>query len=750
MVSMKQLAGWLWLACAMAAPAQTAVEHVIHAFANFPKGAVPYGVLTSDSAGNLYGTTYQGGTAFAGAVFKLGASGYRVLYSFKGGADGNGPYAGVALDSAGNLYGTTYQGGAANAGVVYKVSPGGQETVLYSFTGGADGANPYAGVIVDSSGNLYGTTYNGGASKAGVVYKVSPAGQETVLYTFTGGPDGGNPYAGVTADASGNLYGTALAPQPAEGQGGVVYKLDTSGNETVLYTFSSYDHGAASPYGGVILDQAGNLYGTASIGGRKFNGVVYELNTSGVFSALYDFSSIKGPWKPMAGLARDAEGNLYGATQEGGSAGAGAVFELDPAGNLKVLYSIPGGGLSTSSPGPRPNPGVAVDSIGNVYGCTPYEGVAGVVFKVGTAGQESTLYSFAGAASGTYPVSITRDSTGTWYGATNAGGAANAGVVYKVDTDGSETVLYTFTGGADGADPSAGRVVLDPSGNLYGTTFYGGIASDKAGFGVVYEIGASGRRTVLHTFTGGADGGYPGGVILDSAGVLYGAAGGGASGSGVVFRLDPSGKETVLHSFTGGADGGSPSDVMRDAAGNLYGTTYSGGSAGYGVIYKLDPSGAQEVLYNFPGGPDGAAPAAGVVRDSIGNLYGTTTLGGGALYEEGGGVVFKLSAAGQYMVLYAFTGAEDGADPSTGVVRDAAGNLYGADSLGGSASCNLGEGCGVVYELSPSGQLTVLHSFTGGADGTGSGPVVLGAGSIYGPAGGGPSSGGLLYRLTPE
>jgi uncharacterized repeat protein (TIGR03803 family) len=489
----------------MAALGQTPVEHVIHTFDNFPKGAVPYGVLTRDSAGSLYGTTYQGGAAFAGAVFKLSAGGYQVLYSFKGGADGNGPYAGVALDSAGNLYGTTYQGGAANAGAVYKVSPSGRETVLYSFTGGADGANPYAGVIVDSAGNLYGTTYNGGASKAGVVYKVSPAGQETVLYTFTGGPDGGNPYAGVTADASGNLYGTALAPQPAEGQGGVVYKL----------------------------------------------------NTSGVFSALYDFSSVKGPWKPMAGLARDEEGNLYGTTQEGGSAGAGVVFELDTAGNLKVLYSIPGGGPPTSSPGPRPNPGVAVDSIGNVYGCTPYEGVAGVVFKVGAAGQESTLHSFAGAAGGTNPISLTRDSAGNWYGNTYEGGAANAGVVYRADPTGQETVLYTFTGGADGALPSfGGPVALDSAGNVYGTTVGGGSAAGRAGFGVVYKVNASGQETVLHTFTGGADGGYPGGVILDSAGSLYGAAGGGASGSGVVYRLSPSGQETILHSFTGGADAG--------------------------------------------------------------------------------------------------------------------------------------------------------------------------------------------------
>src|SRR5579871_299948 len=207
----RQRAGWRCLTCALAigiVQAQTAVEHVIHTFGNFPKGATPYGTLIRDNSGNMYGTTYEGGSANLGVVFKLDKAGYQVLYSFKGGTDGANPYAGVTLDSAGNLYGTTYYGGTANAGVVYKLDPLGNETVLYTFSGGADGANPYAAVMVDSAGNLYGTTVNGGAAQVGVVYKINPSGQETVLYNFTGGSDA-NPYGGVIADPAGNLYGTA-------------------------------------------------------------------------------------------------------------------------------------------------------------------------------------------------------------------------------------------------------------------------------------------------------------------------------------------------------------------------------------------------------------------------------------------------------------------------------------------------------------------------------------------------------------
>lgn len=172
-------AALVWAACALATAgatqAQTATESVILSFANFPRGANPFAPLLAGTGGALYGTTYEGGQSDLGVVFELAGGSYKVLYSFKGASDGAKPYAGLAQDAAGNLYGTTYQGGTANAGVVYKLTPSGQETVLYSFTGGADGGNPYAGVIVDSAGNLYGTAYGGGANNCtggcGVVYK---------------------------------------------------------------------------------------------------------------------------------------------------------------------------------------------------------------------------------------------------------------------------------------------------------------------------------------------------------------------------------------------------------------------------------------------------------------------------------------------------------------------------------------------------------------------------------------------------
>ncbi|MGO4880050.1 MAG: choice-of-anchor tandem repeat GloVer-containing protein [Bryobacteraceae bacterium] len=216
-------------------------------------------------------------------VFKCGSAGYQVLHSFKGGTDGANPYAGVTLDPAGNLYGSTYQGGTANAGVVYKIDPSGQETVLYAFTGGDDGANPYAGVTLDSAGNLYGTTVNGGAASAGVVYRVTPAGLESVLLAFAGKGGGANPYGSVTFDAAGNLYGTTYKGG-ARGYG-EIYKLSPSGAETLLYSFTRVQGGESQS--GVILDAAGNLYGTVEY-------EVYKVDAAGTYTMLHRFDG-EGP-----------------------------------------------------------------------------------------------------------------------------------------------------------------------------------------------------------------------------------------------------------------------------------------------------------------------------------------------------------------------------------------------------------------------------------------------------------------------
>jgi uncharacterized repeat protein (TIGR03803 family) len=732
-----------------AAMAQDTKEVVLHNFESPRHGAYPAAGVIRDLEGNLYGTTngaYSdiggGGTHNAGVVFKVDAWGNQtVLYNFTGGNDGSSPN-GLVRDWAGNLYGTTNNGGASGAGVVFKVDPAGNETVLYSFAGGADGANPDS-VIRDWKGNLYGTTANGGASNAGVVFKIDTAGHETTLYTFTGGNDGASPNQNVALDRFGNFYGTTNTG--GTGNAGVVFKVDTSGHETVLYTFTGGTDGA-NP-NGVFRDWQGNLYGTTSSGGGASSaGVVFKVDTSDHETVLYTFTGGNDGGFSDSGVVVDWFGNVYGTTAFAGAAGLGVVFKIDKSGHETVLHTFRRG-----LDGDQPDlAGVVLDWFGNLYGTTAFGGAGGggVVYKLDPLGNDIVVYAFPGPAGGQYPRAsgVILGSDGRLYGATNYGGRSGHGVVYKLNADGSdEDLIYTFellTGDGYG-QPDQG-VIRDADGNLYGATFIGQ-ADVGYGFGVVYKVDPAGHATVLHNFSGGSDGAYPNNVIRDSAGNLYGtASGGGASNAGVVFKIDTSGTETVLYSFTGGADGSFPlGGLIRDSAGNLYGTTNGGGGSNAGVVFKLDISGHATVLYGFTAGADGGFPQGGVIRDSAGNLYGATAGGGTA----GAGVVFKIDTSGHETPLYGFTGGADGANPLwVNLARDSDGNLYGTTAGGGTA------GAGVVFKVDASGHETVLHSFTGGDDGgTPFAGVIFGPGGrLYGTtAFGGKTNAGVVFEIEP-
>jgi len=363
------------------------------------------------------------------------------------------------------------------------------------------------------------------------------------------------------------------------------------------------------PNGGLILDAQGNLYGTTQNGGKDENGVVFEVSPSGTETLLYRFAKASG-FSPFAGLVRDASGNFYGTTKLGGAGRVGTVFKLTPSGTETVLHSFADRPGTKKKPGDGwyPNTGVIFDAQGNLYGTTP--------------------------VGGNY----------------NCDPPQGCGAVYEVTQSGNEELLYSFNGGSDGAGPS-GPLVFDAGGNLYGTTAYGGSTTycDGNGCGTVFKLTPSGWETVLYSFTGSADESYPAaGLIFDGAGNLYGTTSCYycSSGYGTVFKLTPSGAESTFYSFTGGADGAYPdAGLIFDGAGNLYGVTSGGGifncrgGQGCGVIFELSPSGTETVLYSFTGGNDGAFPNGPLVFDGQGNLYGTTSDGG----AYGNGTVFKLT-----------------------------------------------------------------------------------------------------------
>ena len=349
--------------------------------------------------------------------------------------------------------------------------------------------------------------------------------------------------------------------------------------------------------------------------------------------------------------------------------------------------------------GQGPIDGIAQDSAGNLYGTTYFGGTYtdGVVYKLDKSENETVLYNFGTNAA--FPASsVIFDSAGNLYGSTQGG--VTGSVVYRLNRKNQEKILYEFHAcGGDGCynpNLTAGNLLRDAAGNLYGTTIFGGVKGktlfcESNGCGIVFSLDTAGKLHALHAFTGAKDGAEPySPLVLDGNGNLYGIAfyGGDTScpqsvdGCGTVFKVTASGKLTVLHTFTGGKDGAFPSPgLLLDSAGNLYGASQSGGlagcgffSAGCGTLFKISASGAFEVLYTFQDGADGTTPNGSLVQDADGNLYGTTALGDklATFY----GVVFKLSTHGKLALLHTLNGSSDGGYPSS-LMRDSAGNLYG-------------------------------------------------------------------------
>jgi len=386
-------------------------------------------------------------------------------------------------------------------------------------------------------------------------------------------------------------------------------------------------------------------------------------------TVLYTFAGAPDGAYPHSPLLRDASGNLYGDTFQGGTNGVGAVFEVSKAGNESVLFSF------DTVDGAYPTQPLIRDASGNIYGVAAEgNGGSGVVFKLNRKGHETVLYSFQGGSNNNPKVpssGLVMDKAGNLYGATLSGGdsacdahhAPYCGTVYKVAPNGQLTILYKFKGKTDGAAPS-GSLIRDKAGNLYGVTEFGGdlsctIGGEHRGCGVVFKLDPAGKETVLFKFTGGSDGAFPtagSGLVEDAEGNLYGVAGEGGEfdnacdagngmnyGCGTIFKVSQAGKFTLLHEFKNdGSEGVAPNGgLVRDSAGNLYGTTQEAtlnGNLG-GTIFKVNPAGKLTVLYNFDTLSNGAGPAAGLVRDSEGNLYGTTVIAASGEPGE----VFKLT-----------------------------------------------------------------------------------------------------------
>jgi uncharacterized repeat protein (TIGR03803 family) len=401
-------------------PASAQTETILHTFGSGTDGVGPGYSLVLDSHGNLYGTTSSGGAygtvLIGGTVFELepqpgGSWTETILHSFSGKSDGSGPYGGVIFDAEGNLYGTSASGGVNCAtygydcGQVYELkhtAEGWTKEILHSFTNtGKDGNTPYAGLVFDAAGSLYGTTYFGGTYNGGIVFELTPrpggGWQETILHTFdNNGTDGANLRASLVLDTSGNVYG--VTDWGGIYDAGVVFELihQASGaySEKILRTFGKGADGI-HPEGSLIIDHAGNVYGTTTQGGTHKCGIVFELSpqTGGTWKETtlhtFNYTTNTDGYRPNGSLTSDASGNLYATTVNGGvydfsNGGYGTVFELSPAAGgtwtESLLHSFNSNGVDGNFPGGN----LLLDGSGNLYGTTGLGGDvnAGTVFEI--------------------------------------------------------------------------------------------------------------------------------------------------------------------------------------------------------------------------------------------------------------------------------------------------------------------------------------------------------------------------------
>ena len=594
----------------------------LHSFTNGADGVSPGGLVRGND-GNFYGTAGYGvSSCICGVIFRIdGLGSLTTLHTFTG-FDGSQPV-GLIQGSDGYFYGTTYWDRVNGWGTIFRMDTSGSLTTLHQFTL-SDGVNPLAGLLEGSDGSLYGTTTSGGANGAGTIFKIDRSGSLTVLHSFLRSNDGWQPRGELIQGSDGSVFGTSYYGGGSEL--GTVFRIDASGF-TTLHTFTNSD--GFDPYAGVIQGNDGDLYGTTIKGGASGNGTVFRTSVVGSLMTLHSFGSEPTDPYSYSGLVQGSDGGFYGTTVIFGDYDAGTVFRIDSSGSLTTLHSF----AWDSSDGAHPVAELVEGSDGNFYGMTKEGGTGyvGTIFRIDRSGLLTTIHTFTGdEVDGALPVArLIQGSDGSFYGTTPGFGSSNRGRVFRVDTAGSLTTLNTFTG-SDGGYPVAG-LVQSSDGSFYGTTSgfdmaeSGNGAIPSAETGTVFRIDTSGVLTTLHRFSG-TDGGYPtAGLVNGSDGNFYGTTSlGGANGYGTVFRINSVGSLTTLHHFTG-SDGANPSaGLVQGSDGRLYGTTRAGGPYNGGVVFGLTLPPNTPAGSNVPV-QDSSAPTVQLTFDSVAT-GGTTTV----------------------------------------------------------------------------------------------------------------------------
>lgn len=546
---------------------------IVFSFMFTDPGYAPTTGLIKGSDGNFYGTTSLGQSS-GGAVFKFvpGTATVTTLHAFTANTDGSGPGK-IMQGTDGSFYGTTTTGGPNNHGTAFKVTLAGTFTLLHSFDTAANGYPNSVGLVLASDGNFYGTCSNGGSANDGVVYQLTPAGGYTIIYAFTGVPDGAAPEAPLIDGGDGFLYGTTsqgAGDREAVFRGdGTVFKIALNGTFQLVASFASAPFGK-DPEFPLLQRPEGDLVGIAQRGGEKSFGSLFTVSSTGEFKDVYNFDPDLNLFHPV-NLVRGADGAFYGFNLQCLGCGLQAsdyyFFKATVAGNASTINK---GGAS-----PPGNFRLVLGPDGAFYGTN----TVGIV-RLTTTGESTVIYQFQDVARAG---DVVFTPTGKLLGVRLGSGSTPASIFLFDPATGAFNTVYTFKGGDDGGGPNS-PVTPDNDGNIYGTTQRGGASSN----GSVFRLTPAGDFTTLYSFTGGADGGQPAADLIQATdGNFYGTTEfGGANQGGTIFVISPAGAPTTLYSFP--VPGGNPTTPLVQAKdGSFYGVTADGGVVNNGTIYRL-------------------------------------------------------------------------------------------------------------------------------------------------------------------
>ena len=724
-----------------------------------PSSAGLYGVIVSNLSGSATGQVAS--VAVQPAIFPWG---FQTIHSFQFG-NGNSvsgyPPAPLAQGPDGTFYGISARGGPAGQAIIYRVDTNGGFTILHTFTVSLTGQIP-GGLTLGLDDNLYVAVSSGGQYGDGYIMRISTGGVVTNLYQFSGGTNGANPRSGLTLGLDGNFYGVTL--QPFGGSIAIFFQLSTNGALTTLNRLS-----ITQQISSLTLGPDGNFYG-GTLYGSTF-GALFSLTPGGAFSTLYNFTGHIDGAGPIPMLAVGPDANLYGAASSGASF-YGGLFKVTTNGVLTPLYSFTGG-----HDGGNPASGLVSGSDGVLYGAT-----IKTIYQITPDGLLTTLYTFhpRDVASGSR-IGLVEGLDGNLYGVSDGGGTAT-GSVFRLLRHNPFPVITAQPVGQTATVAGAATLTVAAAGNgpftyqwqFNGTNIWGATGATltltnlmygQAGsYSVVVSnsagLAASGAAVLkvvpptpplvvipIHTFTGGLDGAYPnGGLIQGADGYFYGTttSGGGTNEGGTFFRVNTNGDLFVLHAFIGGTYGQGPSDrLMLANDGSFYGTTGAGGSNGLGTLFRLDTNGLYTTLHTFAP-EEGHFPQAGLVQGADGAFYGTTT-GPQVAY---GGTVFRFETNGDFRTLYNFTNTLYGGNPFAALIQGNDGLLYGTTA--GGLSTNQP---GIIFSITTNGDLAVLHTFRGGLDGATTFSPLLQAsdGNFYGTTSrGGATNLGTVFKLGSD